>query len=157
MSAGLIDRIRQHVPQQLLELPIWLLRDSHKVPIYANGTRRHGTLDGAEDRAQLVTFERGAAGLGRSRDATGLGVALGKVDAETIVSGIDFDHVVGGAGVIDPRVLEVMAAAGSYAERSPSGRGVHILGLGDIGTTKTASVEIYSSARYFTVTGDRLN
>ncbi len=156
MSA-LTDRIRQHVPEQLLELPVWLLHDLHKVPTYASSIRRHGTLDGPEDRAQLVTFERAAAALARSRNASGLGVALGKVDAETIVSGIDLDHCIDEHGVLDPRVTQIMGAAVSYAERSPSGRGAHILGIGDVGTTKTPGLEIYSGQRYLTTTGSALN
>lgn len=43
----------------------------------------------------------------------------------------------------------------TYQEISPSGRGLHIIGTGAVKSgRRRASVEIYSSARYITVTGD---
>ncbi|MGB6451007.1 MAG: hypothetical protein WBE92_09670 [Steroidobacteraceae bacterium] len=156
MSAVLIERIRTRIPAELLERPIWLLHDERKVPIYARGIQRHGVLDSPEDRAQLVMFAAAAAALPRVRRAVGLGLALGAVPGEDIISGIDLDHCYTD-GVLDPRVIDLMGAAASYAERSPSGTGVHIIGTGDIGTTRTPGLEIYSGQRYFTVTGARLN
>jgi len=49
----------------------------------------------------------------------------------------------------------VWAAFPSYTERSPSGTGYHIIVKGSLPTGKRRmSVEVYSSARYFTMTGD---
>jgi primase-polymerase (primpol)-like protein len=64
-------------------------------------------------------------------------LALGPVPHTSIViAGIDVDACYDG-GVLDARVQKVLKVANSYAEKSPSGRGIHILGIGDIGTTKT--------------------
>ncbi len=174
MSAELlIARIREQVPAQLLELPVWLLHDADKTPYYADGSKRRGVLDSAEDRARLVTFEEAARALERVTRACGLGVALGEVPGEEFrLCGIDLDDCYHGDEVstaqmgalaLDSRAIEILAAACSYAEKSPSGRGLHVLGVGDIGTAKVPKsatapgLEIYSGGRYFTVTGARLN
>ena len=163
MSTAPIERIRQNVPQMLRDLSAWLLHDPDKVPIYANGTNRRGNLDSPEDRSKLVTFEQAAAALATVRRACGLGIALGEVPGEEIrIVGIDLDTCYRGDELED-RALQILGAANSYAERSLSGKGLHVLGTGDIGTLKIESttdrpgLELYSGQRYFTVTGDRLN
>lgn len=155
--SGPVTRIRENVPQMLRDLPVWLLHDADKTPIYADGSNRRGTLDSAEDRARLVTFEEAAAALPQVTRASGLGFALGEVPGEEIhLAGLDFDGCYRD-GELDERVMQILAAADSYAERSPSGIGLHIIGTGDIGTMKVNGAEIYSSGRYFTVTGNRIN
>ncbi len=161
-SAGdqeaLIERIRSSVPAILRELPIWLLHDAKKIPIYASGENRHGAMDSAEDRAQLVSFEKAAAALPKIFRATGLGVALGEVPGEEFrLCGIDLDHCYDEEQRLAERAEQILLAANSYAEKSPSGRGLHILGIGELGTFKTAGAEVYSGARYFTMTGHRIN
>jgi len=53
----------------------------------------------------------------------------------------------------------VVSAANSYTETSPSGTGLKIFGIGNIGTVKESAnhIEIYSSERFFAVTGQALN
>lgn len=65
-------------------------------------------------------------------------------------------------GQIDPLALEIVREFASYTEISPSKKGLHIIGkgilLGD-GIKRTVcglTIEIYSQARYFTVTADPL-
>ncbi|MFZ0550746.1 MAG: hypothetical protein WAM21_08060, partial [Steroidobacteraceae bacterium] len=157
MSAALIERIRQNVPQMLRDLPVWLLHDAKKTPVYNDGTNRRGVLDSTEDRARLVTFETAAEALQKTARATGLGFALGVVPGEEIhLAGADFDGCYRD-GELDERVMQILAAAGSYAEKSPSGNGLHIVGTGDIGTLKVDGAELYSAGRYFTCTGARIN
>jgi hypothetical protein len=156
----LVERVRKSFPAQLLKLPIWLLWEyrpnpkggkPRKVPLYANGDERSGTLDSEADRSRLVTFAAAAKALGRKQ---GLGIALGVAPDGLHLSGIDAD------GIDDPlnddRIKRLLKRAGSYAELSPSGKGIHILGLGDIGKqgANGSGLEIYSGLRYFTVTGD---
>lgn len=160
VCAELVDRIRANVPRALQELPVWLLwkdEGRRKVPYYTNGSRRRGRLDSPQDRAKLVSFEAAAAALPRVSRASGLGIALGRVpESDVLLSGIDLDHCYAD-GVLDERVIELMGGVASYAERSPSGAGLHIVGYGDIGTTKSnaTGLEIYSRGRYFTMTGCR--
>ncbi len=158
---GFIDRLERNVPRTLLNLPIWLLHTADKVPMYADGQLRHGKLDSPEDRARLVPFTEAAAALLIWQGTTGLGVALGRVPGTNItVSGIDLDHCYRD-GKLDDRAQQIMTTSNSYAEKSPSGEGLHVLGFGDLGTTKvrvgTMGLEIYSGARYFTMTGDVIN
>ena len=88
----------------------------------------------------------------------GVGIALGEVPGEEIrIAGIDLDKL-GNDPTTDPRAIDILAAADSYAELSPSGRGLHVLGtVRDAVTIKTEHLEIYSAARYFTFTGNPVN
>jgi putative DNA primase/helicase len=163
-KAAYIARIRANVPDELKALPIWLLwrsvpepgkKKPKKVPYYASGGARAAgfkerglELDCPEDRQQLVTFSEAVAAYERG-GYTGLGIALGVMPDGRRLSGIDLDDV----SPTDPQVTQILLAANSYAEVSPSGNGVKIFGLGDIGKTKSARLEIYSGARFFTVTG----
>ena len=155
----LIQDIESHVPRTLLDLPVWLLH-RNKQPFYADGTPRRGKLDSPEDRARLVTYKQIEAAL-LIHGGDGVGVALGAVSGtDLVLSGIDLDHCYVD-GQLEERAGAILATARSYGERSPSGQGLHILGLGKIGTTKVNSgsvgLEIYSAARYFTVTGNAVN
>jgi putative DNA primase/helicase len=158
--SALLDRIERNVPRVLLDLPVWLLHTADKVPMYADGRRRQGKLDSQEDRTRLVTFNRAAAAT-LVHDVAGLGVALGHVpDTNVVISGIDIDHCYH-EGKLDERAHDILSASNSYTEKSPSGEGLHILGIGDVGTIKTRDgtleLEIYSGGRYFTVTGDAVS
>ena len=62
-------------------------------------------------------------------------------------------------GVLSPLAAKVIALAETYAEISPSGRGIRLFGLGKVvKTTKCdpAGVEIYGTQRYLTLTGHHL-
>ena len=126
--------------------------------MYADGSPRRGKLDSPIDRGRLVNFDAAAAAISRVDAARGLGIALGDVPGEDIrICGIDLDHCCNGQ-TLDERAQAVMQEAASYCERSPGGDGIHILGVGDIGTfkSKDCGLEIYSGSRYFTVTGQVL-
>jgi len=162
----LVNRVRRNVPVLVRELTVWLLwkyergvpgERPRKVPYYVSGSRRHGKLDATEDRAQLVDFE--TAGHAFNAHYAGLGIALGKVPGKDItLSGLDFDDCYRG-GELDERVTKILLAAQSYSEKSPSGVGLKVFGIGDVGTVKKDAngLEIYSARRFFTVTGDAIN
>jgi hypothetical protein len=150
-----LDRIEANLPQMLFNAPIWLLH-RQKQPFYADGTPRRGTLDSPEDRARLVTYWKARAAM-LIHDVDGVGVALGKVPGTDInLCGIDLDNCFT-EGKLQDHAQQLLSAANSYVERSPSGNGLHIIGIGEIGTTAKAGLEIYSGKRYFTVTGDAIN
>jgi hypothetical protein len=74
--------------------------------------------------------------------------------------GIDLDSCVAD-GVVAPWAMEIVAALGSYAEISPSGRGLRIFVRGETlsdWTNHEVGIEVYSGheARFLTVTGDHL-
>lgn len=75
---------------------------------------------------------------------------------------IDLDHCLDRAtGEVELWAADIMRTArdeGAYIERSPGGDGLHIIGRGPQGTkgSKRNRVEVYTRARYFTMTGDAL-
>lgn len=75
------------------------------------------------------------------------------------IGGIDLDGCVSESGELNWQAREILRRTGpTWVELSPSGRGLHIWGLLDEGPGRVVdfegqSVEVYSSGRYFTVTG----
>lgn len=146
-------------PAELSSRPMWLMwklesngdKKPRKVPFYAHGGRRHGKQGTPEDRMQLTTFDT-ALYEAMKRGMDGVGFAVLEGSGLTV---IDFDNCVGPGG-LDPKVEEL--CAGTYAEFSPSGLGVHAVYEGDLGNRKDAhgepfGVEAFSSNGYVTFTG----
>lgn len=85
----------------------------------------------------------------------GIGFVFTKSDP---YSGVDLDVAEGAA----PSAIQqfIFNKLDSYAEFSPSGRGVHIIVKGTVPhgrNDQSLGVEIYDSGRYFTMTGNRVN
>lgn len=81
---------------------------------------------------------------------TGIGFVFSENDPYT---GIDLDDTHGDQEAF-ARQLKVFQEFNSYSELSPSGSGVHIIIRGVIPQgRRRADIEIYSSGRYFTMTG----
>ena len=76
------------------------------------------------------------------------------------IAGIDLDKCVGEDGALSDFAREILAAVPSYAEYSPSGKGVHIIAKCSApfsgGGLHRKEIEIYGSGRFFTMTGNRL-
>ncbi len=72
--------------------------------------------------------------------------------------GIDLDNCISEDGTIEPWAQELVARANSYAELSPSGRGIRIFVFGSVDRDQAKPIEIYGghSPRYLTITGHRL-
>lgn len=68
---------------------------------------------------------------------------------------LDLDHCVSSSGAVSPLAEGVLAEAGAtYVEVSPSGTGLHVFGLLPEGPgRRLPGVEVYSRARFMTVTG----
>lgn len=118
----------------------------------------------ANDPGTFTNFERAAKVLERRPglyDGPGIGLFGDLV-------GVDIDHCIGADGTLSPLARDVLAALDSYAEKSPSGEGIHILcrapGMSfdaALYYTKRSDLglEIYvagKTARYLTCTGDAL-
>lgn len=127
---------------------VWRSEDNRKVPYYVSGRRRNGTLDTETDMAQFGTFEQAIAVVGRF---DGLAFALGPDGTGDYWQGVDLDDVA------EHGLHSVVDDLPGYTEQSPSGTGWHAVGYGrrfdNLGSNKTG-VEAYSTARFFTVTGD---
>ncbi len=75
-------------------------------------------------------------------------------------TGVDLDHCRSHGGGLEPRAAEVVKRLNSYTEWSPSGEGIHVLvkaSLQDRSGRRSHGIEIYSSGRYFTITGNQLD
>jgi putative DNA primase/helicase len=75
------------------------------------------------------------------------------------IYGVDLDHVINDNGTVKPEARAIVEGLASYTEVSPSGHGLHILvtaSHADISRHRKQGgfVEIYSNARYFTMTGN---
>lgn len=73
--------------------------------------------------------------------------------------GIDIDKGYDDDGFLSDLSVDCMRACRSYTEQSRSGRGIHIYVRGKLpffGANNHIGLEIYSTRRYFIVTGERL-
>lgn len=126
----------------------WIIADSAKVPHYANGRKRSGALDAAEDVAQFATYEDACNARDQRGDGWHLGFALGR-DGHGHWQGIDLDHIQRNG------LADLANSAPGYVELSPSGEGIHAIGYGQpfdrLGSNESG-VEAYVGGRYFTVT-----
>ena len=89
---------------------------------------------------------------------TGIGFMFGNspyfgVDIDGVEADIR-EFIEGGNGIVS----EFVHALQSYAELSPSGKGIHILCRGTLpnGSRRRGKVEMYESGRFFTVTGNTI-
>jgi hypothetical protein len=161
-----------NIPEQLKDRQQWLVwrfvtkpgqKKPAKMPYYANGNLRgwpHGkprdgepTADQPQveqghdlDRAHLVDFET-AAETAALRDFDGVGFAFLPGDG---LIGIDLD-----AACADKHA-SIRDACQTFAERSPSGTGLHIIGFGETETFKSndVGIEVFCGRQFFTVTGE---
>lgn len=167
----------ENVPAFMAEQPNWLLyellppsatgKKPRKVPMYANGIRRSGTLGRPEDRKQLVTLDQALAvarRLGQQITPGTSGVAgLGFATFEnSTISCIDLDDCIDINGSMQFNehqrvILDEAKAAGAMIEVSPSGSGLHIWGSSGNranGKANAVGVELFSTTGFVTVTGN---
>jgi putative DNA primase/helicase len=82
----------------------------------------------------------------------GLGVGFCFFEGAGIV-GVDLDKL----DQLGEEAQACIRKAESYCEYSPSGKGVHIYGYGELKRAiKKAGIEVYNNARFFTVTGNHV-
>lgn len=84
---------------------------------------------------------------------SGLGFVFS--DSDPFV-GIDLDGCIEN-GIVSDQAQAIITALDSYAEKSPSRSGAHIIVKGDLpAALKTSGIEMYSTRRFFTFTGEQL-
>ena len=146
------------IPYELKELRQWVgwrrSPSRGKVPVQVNGKAAR-----VNDSSTWGTFNE-LIESGRRLDGVGF------VLTDSPYIGIDIDDCMDG-GRLQRKAWKVVERGGSYAELSPSGSGVHIIGRGRAvfpssgsqdgrrlsGAMGFKSFEVYNSARYLTVTG----
>ena len=154
------DRLMLNVPHAIRDIPGWLLWKLEprkgggfdKMPYYVTtkGTR-NGTQGTPEDRANLVTFK---AAMEAFQGGNFDGVGIATLPGFGLVAG-DFDDKKGEG--LHPEAMEL--ANTTYAEKSPSGKGLRALWLGSMPTTKKpgGGVEVFGSTGFVTITGNVIN
>ena len=125
-----------------------------KTPYYPNGGKRYGKQGSPEDRAKLVTFAAARDAAAR-RGFDGVGLAL---MPEWGITALDFDHCVDANGQLPKEVEEIVSR--TYAEYSPSGKGVRAFVKGNLGNQKSFKdhnndygFEVFSTNGFVTFTG----
>jgi hypothetical protein len=157
------------IPDELKAVPRWMLwrytwddkeKRWKKVPFQARSGRFASSVDPSHrasfgDALQAFQAAQMAYALdGRGEPFDGLGFALGDG-----FHGIDVDDCRTG-DEWSPLAQEALAVAPGYAEVSPSGQGLKIITRSNLDrsrTDETKGLEVYTSGRYFTVTGHQLN
>jgi putative DNA primase/helicase len=145
----------ESIPEELRVRPQWVVWKAvgdkpDKVPYSA----RTGRKASSTDLLSWSTFEEALKAY-KGDGYTGAGFVFSSGDP---FSGIDLD------GCVDPKTGEVAAWAmeivryfQSYTELSATGSGLHIIVKGlQVPNRRKEKVEVYSTKRFFTVTGHRL-
>jgi len=160
------------VPSGLSSLRQWIVwrwvqrksgdnKVSVKLPISASTLRAASSTD----PATWSTLRLAQAAL-QTRVFAGVGFVFSQGGN---LFGIDLDNCIAVDGVVAPWAAEILAAFPTYAEISPSGRGIKLYGIGEhqakgvsafMGPAapgeKRPRVEVYGWGRYFAFTGRRL-
>lgn len=142
-----------NIPEELRRFRQWVMwryedTDSHKPTKVPYSTS--GTLAKVNDAATWNTYDECMQALA-SGQWSGIGFVLTDDDPFAF---IDLDDTNGDQAALD-RQVKIFNEFDSYSERSPSGRGLHIIVKGSIPSGRRRSfIEIYSSRRFMTMTGD---
>lgn len=153
------------VPEPLRALPAWLCwRYEHftgeakprKIPYWADGTRRHGQQGGPQDRDRLTTFVAARdAAVRAGYDGVGFAPL-----ADFGYTFLDFDACVDVHGNTPKEIEQIVNR--TYAEYSPSGKGIRAVLKGDLGNHKSHATpdqygfETFSTSGFVTFTGNIL-
>lgn len=144
----------QNIPNEMRVYAQWVMwryedTDSKK-PTKVPYSARTGALASVTDANTWGTFDECVHAL-NSGWYSGIGFVLTHNDPFAF---IDLDDTNGDQVALD-RQIKVFNEFDSYAERSPSGSGLHIIVKGALPSGRRRSfIEIYSSGRYMTMTGD---
>jgi hypothetical protein len=146
----------EHIPRELSVIPRWVvwkweMRDGKKTkPPYSAKT---GGKASSTDPATWCEF---AHALAAYRDGPYDGIGLVVTDEDNLI-GVDLDHCVNpDTGEVAPWAQSMVDLLQTYTETSPSGTGLRAWVYGTLPATgrKKGDVELYTTGRYLTVTGN---
>lgn len=143
----------ERIPAELRAFPQWVAwryvdRGGPK-PSKLPFSPRTGQVASVTDATTWATFNEAVAAL-QSGGFDGIGFVFTDADPFT---GIDLDDCHGDAEAkaVQDRIFDAFP---SYAELSPSGTGLHIIVKGRVRGSRRGFVEVYSTERFFTMTGN---
>src|SRR6266702_1023680 len=100
------------------------------------------------------TYDEALALKNRARLVDGIGFVF--TDSDPFI-GLDLDGCIDENGIVSDQAAAIISALDSYPENSPSHTGLHIIVKGELpAAIKTSAIEMYSTGRYFTFTGEQL-
>lgn len=145
-------------PAELARRPQWVAwrlvsRDGEPKPTKVPYAPRTGRLASTTDPSTWATFEEAAAFCAHNDWASGVGYVLSPDDPYV---GIDLDHCRDPKTArIDPWAKAIIKRLNSYTEISPSETGLRIFVRGELPPhgRRKGQIEIYSQARFLTITG----
>lgn len=143
-----------NIPVEIRDYAQWVVwryedRDGTK-PTKVPYDAKTGRLASVTDAGTWATFDEVGYAL-QSGQWDGAGFVFSEQDP---FAGIDLDDTEGdgAALIVQQKVFEAFT---SYAETSPSGKGLHILVKGHVPNgRRRGKIELYSSGRFFTMTGN---
>ena len=169
-----IGEFLENVPEELKRMDQWVnwskLWNEDKTQFSKPPMRASGRNASSTDEKTWTSFEKSVAALGRDgvyKDNSGKkhnvtldGIGFAGI-GRTGYSGLDFDHCIDPeTGEMNPAVQEIIEKLDSYTEITPSGRGVRIWieaekppGSWSANKTGEIEIEVYTTGRFFTVTG----
>lgn len=125
-----------------------------KVPYQADSV---GKKASSTSQYTWTTFDNAVFAYENEKCYSGVGFVFSKSDP---FIGIDFDKCIDKeTGLMHPSIEQDVLSLCTYTEISQSGTGLHAIGCGEIPTVdgkgcKKGNFEMYSSARYFAITGN---
>lgn len=143
-----------NIPHEMRMFPQWVMwryedTDSKK-PTKVPYSARSNKLASVTDSDTWASFDECVNAMNSGWYA-GIGFVLTENDPYSF---IDLDDTKGDQTALD-RQIKIYNEFDSYAERSPSGSGLHIIVKGAVPSGRRRSfIEVYSSLRYMTMTGD---
>jgi len=145
----------ENIPDELKVRPQWVVWKAKwtaesekldKVPYSAES----GHKASSTDLLTWSTFENACEAL-KDGEYSGLGFVFSSGDRYT---GIDLDNCADQeTGEINRWAMEIIRYFNSYTELSATGSGVHIIVKGKVQNRRKGEIEVYSSKRFFTMTG----
>ena len=151
LNKGILPVKVENIPEELKVRPQWVVwkavgQKPDKVPYSARTGRKASSTDlmtWSTFPEALEAYEHGEYG--------GLGFVFFSGDPYT---GGDLGGCVNENGEIAPWALEIALHLDGYTELSATGSGLHIIVRGDdVPNRRKGDIEVYSSKRFFTVTG----
>jgi hypothetical protein len=137
----------EKIPHELRSYRQWVCHDANKMPLNPH-TGKHASVT---DPRTWGNYDEACSGV-----AAGIGVSIGFVLTENDpFTFIDLDVKEGEQPTAEQQAI--YSEFDSYAELSPSGRGLHIIVRGKVpASIRQKGFEVYSSKRYMTVTGNAI-
>jgi putative DNA primase/helicase len=140
----------ESIPEELRVRPQWVVWKAlgdkpDKVPYSVRTDRRASSTDiltWSTFQEALKAYESG--------EYAGVGFVFSSADPYT---GIDLDNCVDENGEIALWAMEIVRYFNSYTELSATGTGLHVIVRGDVPNRRKGYIEVYSSKRFFTMTG----